>query len=180
MKILFDARSDNSDYNADCDYAAVDITPALWEQIHRRVGIARQALQADGDLDELLFWGGTANFYSVQLIGACEEALAAATEGTDEEKSAAASAWSAQLDDPGCALLPSGVNLDAHQPERTECDEMLIRCAPGRGQPEFEVAWTAIPKHTDIRVTTRDLPLAALEAYIGSDLSSAKDKGTPQ
>jgi hypothetical protein len=175
MKILFDAQSNNPDYNADCDYAVVNITPTLWEQVHRRVGIARQALQADGDLDELLFWGGTANFYAAQLIGACEEAVAAATEGTDEEKSAATSAWSAQLDDPGYALLPNGVDLDAHQPERIECDEMLLRCASGPGQPDFEVAWTAIPRHTDIRVTTRDLPLAALEAYVRNEFSSAKE-----
>ena len=172
MKILLDAQSDNCDYNADCDYAVVDITPALWEEIHRRVGIARQALQADSDLDELLFWGGTANFHAARIIEACEEAVAVATEGSDEEKSAAASAWSAQLDDRGYALLPSGADLNAHQPERTECDELIVRCAARRGQPEFEVAWTAIPKHTDIRVTTRDLPLAALEAYIHNEPSS--------
>jgi hypothetical protein len=178
MKIIFRAQSDNPDYNADCDYALVDMTPALWEQIRRRVEIARQAFQADGDLCELSFWLGTAEFYSSRLTEACEEAIAVVSEGTDKDKSAAAWAWSAQFDDPGYALLPSGVDLDKHQPERTECAQMIVRCAPSGGRPEFEVAWTAIPKHTDIHVTTRDMPLATLETYARSESSSGR--GAPQ
>ena len=69
-------------------------------------------------------------------------------------------------------LLPSGVDLDAHQAEPTECDQMIVRCVPCHGQPEFEIAWTAIPKHTDFGVTTRELPLAALEAYFRNESSS--------
>jgi hypothetical protein len=151
------------------------MTPALWKQIHRRVEVGRHALQADDDLYELYFWGGTADFYSGLLIEACQEAVAAATEGTEDEKSAAAWAWLAQLDDPGYALLPSGVDFDNHQPERTECDQMILRCAASHGEPKFEIAWTAIPKHTDIQVTTRDLPLSALDAFVPGEFSSVEE-----
>jgi hypothetical protein len=165
MKILFRAESDNSEYSADCDCAIVDMTPDLWEEVRRRVKLARRVFQADGGLWRLCFWGGTAEFYSYGLVMACEEAVSATTEGPEEEKSAAASAWSAQIDDPGYALLPSGVDLAAHQAESTECDQMIVRCVPHCGQPEFEIAWTAMPKHADFSVTTCDLPLTVLESY---------------
>jgi hypothetical protein len=174
MKIIFRTQSDNPEYSADCDYAVVDMTPALWQEIRRRVETARQSLQTDGDLYTLCFWGGTAEFYSCRLIEACEEAIAAETEGNDKEKSAAAWAWSAQFDDPGYVLLPSGVDLDKYQPERTECDQMIVRCVPSGGRPEFEVAWTAIPKHTDIHVATRDMPLAAIEACVRNEILSGR------
>jgi hypothetical protein len=165
MKILFRAESDNSEYSADCDFAIVDMTPALWQEVRRRVKLARRIFQADGDLWRLCFWGGTAEFHPYRLVMACEDAVFAATEGPEDAKSAAASAWSAQIDDPGYALLPSGVDLAAHPAESTECDQMNVRCLPHCGKPEFDIAWTAMPKHADFSVATRDLPLAVLESY---------------
>jgi hypothetical protein len=175
MKILFNVQSDDSEYNADCDYAVLDMTPTLWKQVHRRVEVGRHAIQADDDLYELCFWGGTADFYSGLLIEACQEAVAAAVEGSEEEKSAAAWAWLARLDDPGYALLPSGVDLEKFQPERTECDQMIVRGTLSRGEPAFEIAWTAIPKHTDIQVTTRDLPLSALDTLVRDNSPSTQE-----
>jgi hypothetical protein len=43
---------------------------------------------------------------------------------------------------------------------------MVVRRLPSR----YEIAWTASPKHTDVYVTTKDLPLEALEGYAGIDL----------
>jgi hypothetical protein len=44
---------------------------------------------------------------------------------------------------------------------------MIVRCSPSSRNPQYEIAWTAMPKHTDVYVTTSDLPLAALEGYVG-------------
>ena len=47
MHIILNACSSNEHENGDCDYAAVDLTPALTEQIRRRVALARRAVKQD-------------------------------------------------------------------------------------------------------------------------------------
>ncbi len=44
---------------------------------------------------------------------------------------------------------------------------MIVRCSPSSANPEYEIAWTVMPKHSDTYVTTRDLPLAAMEGFVG-------------
>lgn len=161
MKIILDTTSSNPDYGGDCDCAVVDLTPALVDRIRRRVELARRVAEEDTDLYELYFWGGEAAFYDHNLVEACEEAMAADMDGQKEDKNASACARSSELQHSCHALFP-GVDLQAHQPQRTECAQMILRC----GRPQYEVAWTVIPKHTDIYVTTRGLALSAIDAYL--------------
>jgi len=163
MKIIFHTHSDTPEYNGDCDCAVVDITPALVEQIQHRVKLAQKAFQEDDDLYELYFWGSTAEFYDHRLLEACEEAVAAATAGDDDTKDAAVRAWSDTLDQNEYAHLPEGVDLQAHEIQRTDCDQLIVRRLPKPAGSDFEITWLAMPKHTDIYITTSDLPLSALE-----------------
>jgi hypothetical protein len=166
MYLIFNTHSSNDHYNGDCDYAIVDLTPALAEQIRRRVALARQAGQQDDDLNELYFWGGTAEFYDCELIEACEEAVAAAAHGPDPDQ--AARDWLADFEQRGYAVVPEGVDFAVHEAQRTEVDQMTVRCSPSSHRPEFEIAWTASPKHSDVYVTTSELPLKAMEALLAT------------
>jgi hypothetical protein len=158
QRIVLDASSSNPDFNGDCDYAVVELTPELEDRIRRRVELARQAGRQDNDLWEMYFWDGAAEFYDCGLVDACQEAFAA-----DQ----AAQEWLASLERDGHALVPPAADLTACQPQRTECDQMIVRASPSSVDPEYEIAWTIIPKHTDVYVTTRDLPVAALDGYVG-------------
>jgi len=160
IRIIFETSSSNPDYNADCDYAVVELTPGLVDEVRRRVALARQAGQQDDDLYELYFWGGTAVFYDGGLVDACQEAAA-----TDE----AAQDWLSGLNQVGYALVPPAADLAKCEPQRTECEQVIVRCSPSSRNPEFEIAWTAIPKHSDTYVTTRDLPLAVLEGFAANE-----------
>ena len=51
---------------------------------------------------------------------------------------------------------------------------MILRRGSRSDVAEYEVAWTVIPKHTDIYVTTRDLPLAAIDAYLRGSENDGK------
>ena len=153
MKILLNALSDNPDYNADCDCAVVDLTPDLLEQVCCRVEMARQMLAQDSNLYELYFWGGTADFFSYRLVEACE--------------AAAPAEWSVNRERTGHGELPGSVDLSAHEIRRTECDQMIVRCPFTPGRSEFEIAWVAIPKHTDIYVTTEAITLEDMTRYAG-------------
>ena len=46
MHIIVKAKSSDENYNGDCDYAVVELTVALAEEIRQRVAIARQAQTA--------------------------------------------------------------------------------------------------------------------------------------
>ena len=164
MLIILNTDSTNPEFHGDCDCAVVDLAPELVDQIQRRVELARQLGQEHNDLYEVYFWDGMADFYEGQLIEACEEALAAAADGKGGEQ--VVQDWLTGLEENGHAPLPPGVDLAAHKPQRTECDQMILRCGRWARGPEFEIAWTTSPKHTDVYVTTRDLPLAALEGCV--------------
>ena len=165
MKLILMSHSSDPNFDGDCDYAVVDLTPALVEQIHSRVALARHAGQQDADLCELSFWGSTAEFFDAKLLEACEEAVAAATPSEDADQ--AAQDWTTELEQNGHAMVPPGVNFGAHEPQRTEVDQLVVRCSMYAQPPRFEIAWTASPKHSDITVTTSELSLAALESYLG-------------
>jgi len=47
--IVLGTRSTDPEFNGDCDYAVMQLTPELMEQIHRRVELARQVGSQDDD-----------------------------------------------------------------------------------------------------------------------------------
>jgi hypothetical protein len=124
VAIVLNTHSSDPEFDGDCDYAVVRLTPELLAQVRRRVELARQAGHQDDDLYELYFWGGTAEFYDCDLLEACQDAVAAGR-GTDGDK--AAQDWLGGLDENGHALVPPAADLAACQPQRTECDHYVVK-----------------------------------------------------
>lgn len=158
MHILLETESTNPEFNGECDCAVVAVTRALVRQIRQRVRQARRLGRDDADLSELYFWCGTAQFFDSTLLDACQQAVAADTANAER----AVRDWLADLDNKGHARLPAGVDLASLMPQPVECSQLILRTHFYGTGPEFELAWTASPKHTDVYVTTRALPLAAL------------------
>lgn len=154
MKILLKTESSDPDFNADCECAVLDVTPELLQQIKARVKIARQAAKADGDLWELYFWGAAPTFHGYDLIETCAEAAASGDSGQSD--------WEQQFESQGFLPIPETVDVERFEPKRTECDQEIIRCERTGKTGSFEVAWTMIPKHTDIYVTTKAIPVERL------------------
>ena len=156
MKILLKTESSDPDTNAGCECAMLDVTRELLKQLAARVKIARQAAEADTDLYELYFWGGAPTFHGYDLIEACGEA--AAELGEDD--------WEGQFEEQGFLPIPETVDTEQFEPKRTECDQEIIR-RQGTGKTGgFEVAWTMIPKHTDIYITTKGVSLDRLKSVV--------------
>ena len=154
MKILLKTESSDPDFNADCECAALDVTPELLQQIKVRVKIARQAAKADGDLWELYFWGAAPTFHGYDLIEACAEAAASGDSGQSD--------WEKQFEDQGFLPIPEAVDVEQFEAKRTECDQQIIRHERAEKHRGFEVAWTMIPKHTDVYITTKGIPVERL------------------
>jgi len=168
VKIILSTHSSDPDFNGDCDYAVVELTPELVDRIRRRVELARQAGRQDSDLWEMYFWDGAAEFYDCGLVDACQQAFAA-----DQ----AAQEWLTALEQDGHAFVPPTANLTVCQPQRTECDQMIVRASPSLVESEHEIAWTVIAKHSDVYVTTSDLKLTSLEAYLKQTAKAPTDCG---
>jgi len=118
-RIVLETSSSNPDYSGDCDYALVELTPELVNQVRRRVELAGQAGQQDNDLYEIYFWGGTAAFFDGDLVDACQAAVAGGDEAGQE--------WLNGLERVGHALVPPAADLAACQPQRTECDHYVAK-----------------------------------------------------
>ena len=157
MKIVIDTFSTNPEFNGDCDYAAVDVTPELLAQLQRRAALARQMRAQDDRLYELYFWDSPAYFYDATSL---DDVLVSNKELGES------------LTNEGYAPLPRHVQLDPHgdeepQPQRTECNQTIVRICSDEART-IEIAWTTIPKHSDVYVTTRDIPLETLEALVAA------------
>ena len=166
MYLIFNAHSSDENYNGDCDYAVIDLTPALAEEVRRRVALARQAGQQDNDLYEMYFWGSTADFYDHNVLDACQDAAAAAVRGSDPDQTARD--WLDDFERHEYAVVPEGVDFTAPEVQRTECDQVIVRCSPSSHRPEFKIVWITSPKHSDVYVTTSELPLTAMEELLAA------------
>jgi hypothetical protein len=60
------------------------------------------------------------------------------------------------------AILPENVSPAAYVEQRIECGQMHVRverCPESRLQ--FAIAWSCIPKHTELTITTATVPWTA-------------------
>ena len=165
MHLILNTHSSNEHYNGDCDYAVIELTPKLGKRIRSRVALARKARQHDSDLYELYFWGSTAKFFDHDILDTCQDAVAAAG-GPDPDQ--AALDWLAEFEQREYAVVPAGVDLNAHETQRTECDQVILRIASYSRRLEFSVVWTVIPKHSDVYVTTSELPIMAIRELLAT------------
>lgn len=158
MKIIMRTDSTNAEYYAECECAVIDVTPELLSRIAARVEILRQAAEVDRNIYKLVFRGSGPDFYSYKLIDACAEAGGIAPLD-----------WEDQFQDEGVMPVPSGVDLERFEPQRTECDQEIIRVHRADGRLEFEVAWMVIPKHSDIYIATEVLTVDRLQSFAVSE-----------
>ena len=170
MHLILNAHSSNPHYSGDCDYAVVELTPALVKQIRSRVALARQAAKQNRDLWELHFWGSSAEFFDHEILDACEETVATAGR---RRRDKAALDWLTAFEQREYAVVPDGVDVDAHEGQSTEYDQMIVQCNRYPRGLEFSVFWTASPKNSDVDVTTAELPLKTMEELLAATAQPA-------
>jgi hypothetical protein len=132
MKLILKTHSDNEHYNADCDYAMVELTASLAKLCLRRMVLLATAAKRDREAYELSFWDYHCTFFKYFEIP--DEIYGESPFDVEE-----------YLEVPDTFEVPE----DAIQP--TECDQMVV--ADGR------VHWVVIPRHSSIYITTENIPL---------------------
>jgi len=159
VKLILTTHSSQPEFNGDCDYAVIDVTPALLDQLVAQVRLAEQSWLADRDLQEISFWDAAAEFYDHRFCEACEEAIVAAA-GADQ----AINNWRVQFARQGYALVPEELDWATLQPQATDADRVILVCRPAADFVQIQIAWKACPHHCDVEVTTAELTLSALQA----------------
>lgn len=74
-KLVLQCRSDNEDFNGECDWFVVDVTRQYARAIVRRVRILAKAQEIDKHAYELYFWDYHGDFFSSNDDGAYEEGV---------------------------------------------------------------------------------------------------------
>ena len=125
------------------DFAVIDLTPQLAQEILSRKQSFDLLKLLDRQLDELVFTDYSPEWYD----------------------------WSEELDeqfedDPDAAHVElEAVAFDTpHETQRTECDRMVL--------DQFGVTWRCYPKHCDWLVTTHEVDYATVEAAARSEVAA--------
>lgn len=139
MKLVLGTYSSLDDYNADCDYARVDLTPALARRILRQMDLAVGLQSADVALHEMYYWDGEVDFFATP---------------TDPELER----WLPE-DCESFVVLPDEVVIPMACWQSTEYDRRVINVVG----PCVEVSWQSSPKHVCITITTASLPRSFVE-----------------
>jgi len=164
MHLLLNVHSSNPETNFDCECALLKVTKPFCDRLRRNIGTLFRHRRELPDLSEVYFWRYAVEFYSFDLIAACDDCEAG---------------WSDQFEHDGRGVLPERVDVAKFEPQRIECPQEILCYVPAASNivrlPEdcFEIRWMATPKHSDIYITTSDVTLPELWRYVAPEKKPA-------
>lgn len=155
MRVVLRVWSTNPDYNAGCDYAGVEISEELAKLMLRRLNVLREQKTLDPSICEIYYWDYSAQYFSLWVHRPAQpqevEVACFELEKTIEEL---------QVDTCEVASVPDDFYVPDSQIATVECAQMIVR--------EEGIAFTAIPKHTDIYLTTAEIPKQVLDSILAT------------
>jgi hypothetical protein len=146
----------NPDFSDGCDYATVEMSEELAKLTLRRIGVLSEQSAADPSLYESYYWDSSAEYFSPWATRLLESEKQA-----ELETSLAQTLERLELDTKETVIAPPDSRVPESQVAAVECAQMIVR--------DGVIAFTALLRHTDIYLTTAELP----EEMIKSALVSA-------
>jgi hypothetical protein len=153
VRVILRVWSTNPHYSAGCDYAVAEITEELAKLMLRRLHLLRDEKTLDPSIRETYYWDYSAQYFSPWVnqptqpheveVDRCE------LEKTLEEL---------QVDTCEVISVPDDFHVPDSHIAAVECAQMIVR--------EEGIAFTAIPKHTDIYLTTAEIPKQVLDSIL--------------
>lgn len=141
MILILSTSSSDENFNGDCDYAVVNLTPELARLAISRIDMVRKAKAKDKGVYSIDF-----RDYSAGYVGFSEKV---------EELLEA------------CPTIPRS---DIRHAEKVDIPEEAYQStiADTMVATDDEVSWETIPRHSNVTVETAGLPLRYLEALAGT------------
>ena len=136
MQVILSVSSDNPNYNADCDFALLDLTQDLARLALRRIAQLRRQHKRDAQAYETYYWSLQPQYFRRR-----------ADEDNDaDDMSVAWEQLEEKVDSRELVVAPDGFSVPEGQIARVECGQMAVR--------DDAIVFTAIPKHTSFFVRT--------------------------
>ena len=153
MRGVLKVWSSNPDYSAGCDYAVVEIGEEFSKLALRRINVLCEQKAVDPSLYETYYWDSSAQYFSPWVNRA---------------------SWPSEIQESGLELKETLEDLEVDTREVVtapadfrvleshitvvECAQMIVS--------EGSIAFNALLRHTDIYVTTAEIPKHILESVL--------------
>jgi hypothetical protein len=155
MQVILKVWSSNPEYSGGCEYAAVELSEELAKLTLRRMNVLSEQKAHDPALYETYYWDSSAEHFNPwerrQIEpGELDEPEARLEEILD----------SLEVDTKEAVIAPPDSRIPESQIVAVECAQMIVR--------EGGVAFTALLRHTDIYLTTAEIPREIIEAALAA------------
>ena len=154
MQIVLKVWSSNPEYSGGCDYAAVEIDERLANLVLRRITRLCEQKALDASLFEAYYWDSSPEYFSPSVNHASQPDEVQDSDGKLDDMLA-----NLEVDTREIVTAPPDFRVPETRVVAVECSQMIVR--------DDSVAFTALLRHSDIYVTTADVP----KAFISSALA---------
>jgi hypothetical protein len=153
VRVVLRVWSTNPDCSTGCDYAVVEIGQELVKRMLRRLNVLREQKTIDPSIFEIYYWDYSPQYFSPWVNRPAQpqefEVACCELEKTLDEL---------QVDTCEVVSVPVDFCVPDSQIAAVECAQMIVR--------EESIAFTAIPKHADICLTTAEISKQVLESIL--------------
>jgi hypothetical protein len=150
VRVVLKVWSSNPDYSAGCDYAVVEIGEEFSKLALRRINVVCEQKVVDPSLYETYYWDSSAQYFSPWVNRASHP-----SEVQESDFELVETLEDLEVDTQEVVIAPADFRILESQIAVVECSQMIVR--------EGSVAFNALLKHTDIYVTTAEIPKQILE-----------------
>jgi hypothetical protein len=155
MRVILKVWSSNPDYSDGCDYAAVEISQELAKLMLRRINVLSKQKALDPALCETYYWDSSPEYFNpwVNQAGQPGEVRESGVEFEEILENL-------EVDTREIVTAPLDFRVSESQIAAVECAQMIVR--------DGGIAFTALLRHTDIYVTTAEIPKEVIESALTS------------
>jgi len=153
VRVVLKTWSSNPDYSARCDYAVVEVGEEFSKLALRRINVLCDQKAVDPSLNETYYWDSSAQYFSPWVNPASQPSEVHESDFELEE-----TLEDLEVDTREVATAPADFRVLESQIAAVECAQMIVR--------EGSIAFNALIRHTDIYVTTAEIPKQVLESVL--------------
>ena len=160
MTLILLPTSTATDDVHELDFAILDLTYPLLEDLERRCELAGQLKQQDLELSEVRWWNQSLDHYGYAIVQAL----------LDEIRDSYAKDPERTLETVGALAIP---RRPTAEPTRADCRELSI--SPNAPDGDCNVEWRCFSKFIDTPITTPPLRLSELRSLLRNQLKDQPD-----
>jgi hypothetical protein len=160
VRIVLRTWSSNPEYSGGCDYAVVDISDEFAKLALWRINVLREQKALDSSISETYYWDCSAEYFS-PWVNHPSQPSEVQESGFELEESLE----DLEVDTREMVTAPADFRVSESQIGAVECAQMIVR--------DEGIAFNALLRHTDIYVTTAEIPKQVLESVGGGPSVSA-------